>query len=251
MLNRRNVLFDGTTDHARYQIIDMRYEGRDARVLFVGEQDAAHSGIARDDNHELLFDYIQRFFEVVLQVRPQHLLLIGGGAFTLPMALLHALPDIRIDVVEIDPILPELAAEYFGLQPSKRLHIIEGDGVKFLKESNHQYDMIILDVFEGVIIPPSFQTPAVADDIIRLLTSEGIFAMNVISAFPGHLGSPIRTHYRLHQQCYSSLSVYRAGVEIELRVPQNLILIGRRKDAPQFSMRYAELDTSMMSLDNR
>ena len=61
--------------------------------------------MAVDDNPLLLFDYNQRLFELVTNLRPKSLLLIGGGAYTLPSALLAALPKLEITVVEVAPHL--------------------------------------------------------------------------------------------------------------------------------------------------
>jgi hypothetical protein len=61
MFDTEKILFDGNTKFAHYQVIDMHYVGRPARVLFSGQRAAAQSAIPRDGNPAMLFDYNQRF----------------------------------------------------------------------------------------------------------------------------------------------------------------------------------------------
>jgi hypothetical protein len=117
------VLFDGNTKFDHYQVIDMIYIGRKSRVLFSGQRSAAQSGIPRDGKRTMLFDYNQRFLELVGALMPKNILLIGGGAFTLPVEILKFFPNITVDVVERDPELANLAKEFFGLKPNKNLNI--------------------------------------------------------------------------------------------------------------------------------
>ena len=41
---------------------------------------------------------------------------VGGGAGSLPMALLQAFPELAVDVVEIDPVVAQAAATFLGLR---------------------------------------------------------------------------------------------------------------------------------------
>ena len=117
------ILFDGDTAFEHYQVIDTIYEGRPARVLYSGRRGTAQSGIATDGKPELLFDYNQRFTELLESIPAKHVLLIGGGAYTLPRAIVQQFPDLQIDVVELDPGLKAIAERFFGLQASDRLRI--------------------------------------------------------------------------------------------------------------------------------
>ena len=97
--------------------------------------------MARDDLPDLLFDYNQRLLEIVNSLYPKNILVIGGGAYTLPSAIITALPEVRVDVVELDPGLLALAKQYFGLPENDRMNIVHQDGRQFLEESSATYDM--------------------------------------------------------------------------------------------------------------
>ena len=59
-------------------------------------------------------EYYRLAFHFVPEVR--RLLVIGGGAYTVPKYFAANYPEINIDVVEIDPGMTELARTYFALE---------------------------------------------------------------------------------------------------------------------------------------
>ena len=88
--------------------------------------------------------------------------MLGGGAYSIPKALLHELPDAVVDVAEIEPSFLELAKRYFGAADSPRLRNYVEDGRRFLKDSDTQYDLIFGDVYCSYFsVPPQFTTQRV------------------------------------------------------------------------------------------
>ena len=245
MFNREKILYEGDTEFAHYQVIEMVYEGRKARVLFTGKRDAAFSGIPLDDQHHLLFDYIQRFYELTCQTRPRNLLMIGGGTYTLPTALLYALPDITIDAVEIDPGLDRIAEAYFGLTPNPRLNIIHGDGVDYIRTNRKKYDMIIIDAFDDLKIPENFAKDETAAAISASLSSKGILAMNVISSYYGRNAAAIEGLQDEYDPHFKHLGVYPADTGTSLWMSQNLLLVGQKSGKKkEYGLRFGELGLS-------
>jgi spermidine synthase len=181
----QHILWEGDTAYGHYQVVDTTYDGRPARVLYSGDQQAAQSGIAKDNDTDLLFDYNQRLFELVNNINPSHVLLIGGGVFTLPTTLLKALPDVRIDVVEPDAELTELAQDFFELPVSDRLTIFNTDGRTFLREHATRYDMILVDAYTHTTIPKELKTLQAFQAYHAHLREQGAVAMNVISGYYG------------------------------------------------------------------
>lgn len=243
MLTREKTLFEGDTEFEHYQIVDMTYMNRPARVLFSGKRDAAFSGMPLDDNHELLFDYIQRLFEMVAHTRPRRVLMIGGGVYTLPTALIRALPDLLIDCVEIDPGLDELAKSYFGYEPNERLQIIHQDGKKYLKSCTRQYDVIIIDAFTHLNIPATLADTETTQLAHKLLSRNGLLAMNIISAYWGRGADTIRHFYDDYRTCFPHVMVFPADVSDTLWIPQNLILVAQKgKKRDSYGFRFEELE---------
>lgn len=238
------VLFRGDTAFGHYEVLDTIYDGRPARVIYSGDRIAAQAGIARDDDPELLFDYNQRFFELIAGLKPKRLLVIGGGVYTLPMAVLAAFPDIMVTAVEIDAELDAIATKFFGLKPDPRLHIIHMDGREFLNTNGTPYDMIVVDAFINVDVPRSLVTKEAAIQYHRNLRRGGIVAMNIISAYQGR-NEILRRQYRAFRAAFRRVEVYPAGKGYALTLPQNLLIIGQkgRNQKPGAYLRYASLDS--------
>ncbi|PCJ25228.1 MAG: hypothetical protein COA94_06470 [Rickettsiales bacterium] len=90
---------------------------------------------------------------------PKKILMIGLGGATTAKALNLLLPKTPIDIVEINPALPPIAAEYFDFREDARNKIFIEDGVGFMKNAaKNSYDLIILDAFDIDYIPPGFLT---------------------------------------------------------------------------------------------
>lgn len=228
MSNKEKVLHTAITELGSYQVVDLVYEGRKARVLFSGNREAAFSGMPLDGEHDLLFDYIQRLFELVAFIRPERLLLIGGGTYTLPSALLIALPDIKIDVVEINRAMDDIARRFFGYQPSSRLEIFHQDGKEFLKNTDRMYDMVIIDAFTHLSIPTELSGNATAKLIHARLSKRGLMAINIISAYLGRASAAIAAHEDVYKPLYKKIFVYPADNEISLWSSQNFIMIAEK-----------------------
>lgn len=82
---------------------------------------------------------------------PHTVLLIGGGVNgSITQALKHPTIE-RIDYIELDPALIQIARKFFppqfsGLEANPRVHLHYADGVRFLKTSTGVFDVIIVDV---------------------------------------------------------------------------------------------------------
>lgn len=182
MRQKRSVLYSGSSPHGSYRIIDTTYNGRPARLLY-GDGDSPQSGVALDDDPELLFDYNQRFLEMIKSRQPRNILIIGGGGFMLPIAAYRLFPHMIIDVVEIDELLVQLSYEFFNLPDNPRLRVHIGDGAELLTASRERYDMIIIDAFSGYTIPTHLYQHGTIAQYRRHLDKRGIVAINFISGY--------------------------------------------------------------------
>jgi spermidine synthase len=89
-------------------------------------------------------------FPMLLHKGPKNVLLIGGGTSgTLDELLKY--PVLRIDYVELDPAIIELARETLGDSSARALRdpkvrIIHMDGRLYIKETKAKYDVILIDL---------------------------------------------------------------------------------------------------------
>jgi spermidine synthase len=220
----RTTVWEGDTAFGHFQVIDGTYDGRPARVLYSGDGRAAQSGIALDDKPDLLFDYNQRLLELATNLVPRSILLVGGGVGTLPTALLRALPDVQVSVVEPDAALIQLGHQYFDLPVDDRLRLYATDGRTYLRDHGSRFDMVLVDAFHHTTMPRDLQTVEAFEAYRRHLHNPGVLAMNLISGFFGSSPHVLDGLYAAALQTFDAVDVFRAGAGYSLWLPQNFVL---------------------------
>ncbi|TKW03895.1 hypothetical protein SEVIR_7G073100v4 [Setaria viridis] len=124
---------------------------------------------------------------------------IGLGAGCFPMFLRGCLPFVDIEVVELDPLVAELAKKYFGFSVDEQLKVHLGDGIKFVEDSvaaNHSVSngsgsnaikILIIDVdssdlSSGLSCPPeNFVEDPFLQKAKEFLSEGGLFIINLVS----------------------------------------------------------------------
>ena len=182
-LGSRNEIDTAT---AHYSIFEgATRDGRLARGIST-DPNGTQSGIYLDDPNELLFWYTQRMAEVVAAApKHDHILVLGGGAFTLPQHLATTYPNSQIDVVEIDPGLAKIARERFAYRDPSNVELIFHDARTYVDRAQRTYDVILVDVYSDGDVPFSLMTKEYGQQVYRLLNKNGVVAVNMIAAQSG------------------------------------------------------------------
>ncbi|XP_065113425.1 eEF1A lysine and N-terminal methyltransferase [Paramisgurnus dabryanus] len=120
---------------------------------------------------------------------PVSVLLVGLGGGGLPQFVHDFVPYARVDVVELDPAVLELAQTWFGFQTDERLKVILGDGLEHIttleSEGSRSFDVIMFDVDSkdttvGISCPPpAFVETSLLKKVYNLLTPRGLFMLNL------------------------------------------------------------------------
>jgi hypothetical protein len=243
MMRDETLVYEVDTPRMHYQVVDMIYDGRPARVLFSGNREAAQSGIALDGKPDLLFDYNQRFYEIVENLQPVRFLLIGGGVYTLPMAVRQRFPRLHITVVEPDAGLDDVAHRYFGWQPDELMTVIHSDGRAFIDATIERFDLILVDAFSHTSMPTSLATTQAIEQLKRCLVPNGAVAVNLISAYYGRGAELIRRQYSRYSRAFNYVEIFPANRSLlSFWLSQNFVLVayaGRRRP---LELRFEALD---------
>jgi len=130
-----------------------------------------------------LFHYSQIFLgSLFLKENPEKILMIGLGGATVAKALNILVPNARLDIVEINPAIPPIVADYFEFRETQRNHIFVADGFEFVKNSPANiYDIVLLDAFTTDYIPPSFLTDEFMQNVKKIMAKDGIVAINTFA----------------------------------------------------------------------
>src|SRR3990167_3610416 len=102
-IRKENVLYNKDGVYEKIVIYDGLFAGRPTRFF---QQDRSSSGAMFLDSDELVYDYT-KYYELykLVNSKPKHSLVLGGGAYSVPQAILKSVPDASVDVVEIEPSL--------------------------------------------------------------------------------------------------------------------------------------------------
>jgi spermidine synthase len=138
----------------------------------------SEANLADPDDLPLLYT---RAFTIAAIYPPQikRVLVLGLGGGSIPVYLHRFLPEVTIDVVEIDPGIIAAAKKYFGVRETNRLHLFESDGRVFLNRHREPYDIIMVDVFSGSYIPFHMMTKEFYQLVRNRLNPHGVAALNI------------------------------------------------------------------------
>lgn len=239
-----DAIADIDTPYSRVIVEERTFapDSRTARILRVDQQ-WGQSAIWVDAPEQQYFQY-GRFYRLVDHFAPhcRRALMIGGGAYTQPRDFLLRHPRAVIDVVEIDPVLTELAYAHFALRPDPRMTIFHEDGRTFIRRAQNRYEAIFLDVYKSAATPPFHLATVEAFEQIRfLLTPDGVFLMNVFAAIEGDAGRLLRGLHATAKKVFAQVILFPVEAPGNGRRPQNIIIVARMQPTVDFTSDDAEL----------
>lgn len=161
--------------YSELRVLEKSQGGFKIRYLLM--DGAAHS-IVNPDNwnsyvyQNYIMDMLRDFHS------PGDLLLIGLGAGSYAKSSVKS--GWKVDALEIDPAVIDLAKQYFGLQPEDA-SVFCVDGRLFLTETEKKYEVIAIDAFGSSLIPFHLMTTEFFGLIKQHLTPGGILLINVVA----------------------------------------------------------------------
>jgi spermidine synthase len=201
----RQVVFEQTS---KYHFIQVYDEDGLRTLAFNGSSESRMSLTDPLTGH---FEYTE-YFAMPLLWNPvlQHVLMAGLGGGSAPRAFAHYFTNTVIDAVEIDPVVIDVAKNYFHLTESLNLRLHIDDARQFLRRSTNIYDAILMDAYAttryGSSLPPHLTTKEFFLIADSHLTANGVLAYNVIGQISGPgdklVGALFRTMKEVFPQVY-------------------------------------------------
>lgn len=224
------IIFQKDGLYSQITIEDILIQDRKARALRL---DRSYEGAVFLESDELPFEYT-KYYVIYEIVNPQaeKALFLGGGAYSTPRRLLLSQNNIkRVDAVEIEPILYQLAQQYFKLQEDPRLFNHIADGRRFLKETNENYDLIFADVYYSIYsIPIHFTTREFFSLTKSRLSENGIFLMNIIGKLEGKGSLLLLSEIKTFRSVFKNSYLFAVDSPSKKGL-QNFILLGLKNDS--------------------
>ena len=222
------------TLYSSVQVTEREWSGgRMVREMF---QNGGSSSAEYVDTGEPAHEYVtvsERLVEPVID-DVGSMLVLGGAALTLPVAFQHRRPGLRIQVVEIDPVVTELARRYFAYGERKYpgIEVVHEDARVFLRSSDERFDLLYLDVFDHLLtVPWTLVTVDAVEDMASRLAPDGLFVANVLSPLSGP-GTGFIEHFRATLEAtFADVHIYLTDPSLDPAVTQNVIVVASVRSA--------------------
>ena len=183
---RQKLVHERTSRYYTIQVVDYLDEGR--RAMLFSRARGIESSMLLADPDALDMAYCRTMVAALaLPAECKDVLLIGLGGASLPRFIQKQFPDLRLDIVELDPEVVKVAQQYFSFKGSPNTRVLVLDGRLFLKRVEKKYDVILLDAYAGDRVPFHMTTLEFVRLVKRHLAPGGIVATN--------LWDPARTRF--------------------------------------------------------
>ncbi len=193
--------------HTRYFLVTVEEDSKGLRHLVFNPVKGSQGIWNPKKPDEMISNYSRytTLFLSMLDHPPERVLFIGMGIGMLPRFVGKHFPDIIIDVVEIDPDIPDIASKYFAYVKTPGTNIIIRDGRDFINRNKHKYDLIFIDAYNSRCIPFQLTTREFYSKIRDALKPHGIVSVNV-----ANLGKPrfIASEIKTIKSVFPQLDVY-------------------------------------------
>lgn len=139
---------------------------------------------------------------LVFKADCQNMLIVGMGGGAVPRLIRDYCPDIKMDVVEIDPVVVYTAQKYFFVEEYPGYEIIVMDGRIFIKKTAKTYDIIILDAYNSDSIPFHMTTVEFLREAKAKLNNDGVIVANLWSSEYDLFLAMLKTYRQVFKYIY-------------------------------------------------
>ena len=170
------VLLEKETEQQFVQVIE---EDDGDRLLELNEGQAIHS-LYKPGSYLTgrYWDGLMVLPFAALDAPPKRVAILGNAAGTAARMYAHYFPGARVDGVEIDPELTEIGEKYFDLG-APNIHTYTADARPWLRQSDGDYDVIVVDAYRQPYIPFYLATKEFFDLVAEKLAPDGVVVVNV------------------------------------------------------------------------
>jgi spermidine synthase len=217
----RDGLYEGLT------VADGVYRQRPTRFFMQDRSFSGASHLDTDDPTDLAFDYVKYYaLYQAIDKKIDKALVIGGGIYSVPGALISEYDDVVVDVAEIEPGLEELAIEHFSLEKSPRIRTYVEDGRRLLSDSEEKYDLIFSDAYHSLYSIPAHLTTVEFFKLAKQRMSEdGVFVANLIGSVKQTSPSFLLSQAKTFQQVFPN-NYFFATESPDNEGLQNIMMVG-------------------------
>jgi spermidine synthase len=224
------IVFQKDTEYHRLAVVD---SGDQRELRF---DSSFQSAMSLTDPYETQYDYTD-YLQLGLAYNPaaRNILMIGLGGASAPKRFLRDHPALNLQIVELDPVVVQVARRYFRLPPDgPRLHTNVEDGRRYLTRTDRKWDMIVIDAFYSDAIPFHMATLEFMELLRSRLAQDGVVVTNVLGAITGSGSELFRSIFRTYRAGLPSAVLHPVGIGPgdDGSGIRNLIVVASENEAP-------------------
>jgi len=180
----KKVIFGKKTCHHAVSITEC--DG--LRTMVFGHGMASEQSSIQLNNLEYhVFDYsILSMHSLLFCPNPSKVLVVGLGGGVIPRSLSKYCPDAKIDVIEIDEDVIDLAKEYFYFEETDNVKVYHDDAFNAVEKLDGKYDIVILDAFNTSYTPMHLMSLQFFNRLKTILSDKSVVAINVCKTHPSY-----------------------------------------------------------------
>lgn len=238
------VVYSRDTQYHRLSVVE------DADTRYLRFDNSLQSAMYIDEPLRTRFAYTD-LFHLSMAYNPdaRDLLFVGLGAGSSEKRMLRDFPDVRMHAVEIDPVVVDVAHDFFAVpRDEPRLEISVGDGRRFLADDDRRWDAIVIDAFFADAVPFHLVTREFLELARSRLNPGGVVVTNAIGSIAGPGSRLFRSIYKTYRSVFPTVVVHPAILDGDegTETFRNLILVATEQAAPQrqfLAQRWEEIRT--------
>lgn len=206
-------------------------------LLRVGGTDQSHVDLF--DPMWLEFGYLQRMAEVIDVIappgRPIRFVHVGGAAMTLPRYVTATRPTSAQVVFEPAEDVTALVRAEPPLPARSGIKVRPVDGRTGLQSLRDGYaDVVVIDAFDGPLVPGELVTTELARTVRRVLTPDGVLLFNLVDLAPFAWA---RRAIAAVRQSFPALTVSAETSVLKGRRHGNLVVVASSRGLPLEDLR--------------
>ena len=211
----------------RYSNVYINQHENELHLKFDADSRAVQSVIDINQPYSINMENLQYLMGILMFIPPpERILILGIGGGTMVHFFRHHFPDCDITGVDMDEELIDIAHQHLMLPPaSDNTHYIYQDAQQFITETGQQFDLVVVDIFDGSESPNWIKTLQTAQQLSTMLTIKGAIAYNLLVESDkefAHFYAQLREQFNQQTLCLESdenenILVYA----LNFQVPQN------------------------------
>lgn len=228
LINQSFGLYNYDTNYSNVTVKNISIDWENIKLMKISNENSSAKYLDNDEN--LVFAYT-KYYDLASYFNPDFTdsLMLWWAWYVYPSYYLKKYPQKKIDVVEIDPMVTEIAKKHFDLKKNKNLKIIHEDWRTFLNKNTKKYDVIFWDAFKSQFsLPFNLTTVESYKKMYDSLNDDWLVIVNIISAFTWPRWDFFRAEYRTIREVFPYVLVFKPSFQTENNT-QNIVLVVGKK----------------------